>query len=70
MCGSLFGGTETPKTKNVAPAATVQSGETGTIATSVADEVDKNRKKRGYAATRTSTDRDTVVGGAGKTTLG
>ena len=70
MCGNLFGGVDTPKTTTVAPAASVQSAETGNAKSSVSEEVDRARKKRGYAATRTSTDRTTIAGTAGKTTLG
>lgn len=79
MCGNPFKKVSTPKivTQEVkapeptptAPTMTeINAQEEGTA---LSEEVAKNKKKRGYASTRTST-QNTIAGSAqgGKTTLG
>lgn len=70
MCGSLLGGSDTPEVQKIAPAPTSTSQENVSSTSAVKDAVDNARKKRGYAATRTSQSNDTISSGAGKTTLG
>jgi len=78
MCGSkLFGGGSSytaPKVEQVAPTPqAVTTSDVTDDASGISQEVEKQRKKRGYASTRTSTDRDTIAGMAqaqGKKTLG
>lgn len=76
MCGSkLFGGRgsyKAPKVEPVAPAPqTVTTSDVTDDGSGISAEVERQRKKRGYASTRTSTDRETIAGAAqGKQTLG
>ena len=67
--------TPKPKTEKVAPAPqAISPTETGAIDERIAAETEKNRKKRGYAATRIVDDRnvltDTAQNTAGRQTLG
>lgn len=77
MCGSkLFGGggsakVEAPKVEQAAPTPTTVTSSDVSDTSAISQEVERQRKKRGYASTRTSTDRETIAGAAqGKTTLG
>lgn len=74
MCGNLFGGSSSPKVEKVAPAPTAMSStDTGAQQDRMDAEAKKQRRKQGYASTRSAEDRsvltDTAQGGA-KTTLG
>lgn len=61
--------TEAPAPTPSAPSATEISASTDSNALS--DEINRNKKKRGYASTRTSTQVDTIASSAGgKKTLG
>lgn len=73
MCGGVFRGPKTPKQPEIKPIAPTPTDTTSTDVSSVADvaaDLERQRKKRGYASTRTSADRETIAGGAGKKTLG
>ena len=69
MCSNLFGGSKAPKVEKVAPAPqAVTSAETDDRA---AADAERQRKKRGYAATRVAEDRNVLTDtAAGKQTLG
>ena len=67
MCGNPFKSPSAPKIEQVAPAPTaVQSQEVDTTGS----DVDKQRKKRGYAATRVAEDRNVLTDSGKRTTLG
>ena len=69
MCGNPFKSPSTPKIEQVAPApapTAVQSQEVDTTGS----DVDKQRKKRGYAATRVAEDRNVLTDSGKRTTLG
>ncbi len=67
MCGNPFKSPSAPKVEKVAPAPTaVQSQEVDTTGS----DVDKQRKKRGYAATRVAADRNVLTDSGKRTTLG
>lgn len=73
MCGGVFRGPKTPKQPEIKPTAPTPTDTTGTDVSNIADvaaDLERQRKKRGYASTRTSADRETIAGGAGKKTLG
>ena len=76
MCGGVFRGPKTPKQPEIKPIAPTPTDTTSTDVSNVADvadvaaDLERQRKKRGYASTRTSADRETIAGGAGKKTLG
>ena len=76
MCSNLFKSpkVETPKVEKVAPAPTpVTPTDTGAMNDRVAAEAEKQRKKRGYAATRVAEDRAVLTDNAqagGRQTLG
>ena len=66
MCGNLFK-TSAPKVEKVAPAptpVTTQDVDTG------ADELAKQKKRKGYAATRIAEDRNVLTDSGKRTTLG
>jgi len=73
MCGNLFGGSKSsPKVEKVAPAPTaITPTDTGSQADRLAADAEKQRRKRGYASTRSAADRevltDTAQGGARQT---
>lgn len=79
MCGSLF---KSPKTPNYTPTVTEAPAPTPSAPSAteinasndsdaISEEVARNKKKRGYASTRTSAQVDTIAGSAtGKKTLG
>ena len=69
MCSNLFGGSKAPKVEKVAPAPqAVTSAESDDRA---AADAERQRKKRGYAATRVAEDRNVLTDtAAGKQTLG
>ena len=67
MCGNPFKSPSAPKIEQVAPAPTaVQSQEVDTTGS----DVDKQRKKRGYAATRVAEDRNVLTDSGKRTTVG
>lgn len=67
MCGNPFKSPSAPKVEQVAPPPTaVQSQEVETAGS----DVDKQRKKRGYAATRVAEDRNVLTDSGKRTTLG
>ena len=68
MCGNLFKSPSVPKVEPTPPAPTaVQAQDVDTTQSDAA----KQRKKRGYAATRVSDDRNVLTDAGGKrTTLG
>ena len=67
MCGNPFKSPSAPKIEQVAPAPTaVQSQEVDTTGS----DVDKQRKKRGFAATRVAEDRNVLTDSGKRTTLG
>lgn len=67
MCGNPFKSPSAPKIEQVAPAPTaVQSQEVDTTGS----DVEKQRKKRGYAATRVAEDRNVLTDSGKRTTLG
>lgn len=68
MCGNPFKSPSAPKVQTVAPAPTaVQAQDVDTSA----GDTDKERRKRGYAATRLADDRNVLTDAGGKrTTLG
>lgn len=74
MCGgSLFGSSvKTPEVQKVAPAPTqVTTSDTGTSGTADSDAARRERLKKGYASTRLSQDRNTILSGAsGRSKLG
>lgn len=75
MCSNLFGSkpkVETPKVEKVAPAPqAVTPTDANAIGDRVTAEAEKQRKKRGYAATRVADDRDVLTDSAqGRQTLG
>ena len=77
MCGNLFGSkpkVETPKVEKVAPAPqAVAPTDTGAMDDRVSAENEKQRRKRGFAATRIADDRSVLTDtaqGSGRQTLG
>ena len=79
MCGNPFKRPKTvtytaPVTEAPAPTPTAPSIteiKAAEDSNAISDEVSKNKKKRGYASTRTSTqDAGTIAASAGKKTLG
>ncbi len=67
MCGNPFKSPSAQKIEQVAPAPTaVQSQEVDTTGS----DMDKQRKKRGYAATRVAEDRNVLTDSGKRTTLG
>lgn len=76
MCGgSLFGSkkVEAPKVQQVAPAPTVVSNsDIGASGSADAEAARQARRKRGFASTQLSNDRNTVLANAtsGRSTLG
>ena len=75
MCGNLFGSkpkVEAPKVEKVAPAPqAVSASDTSAADDRAAAEAERQRKKRGYAATRVADDRGVLTDTAqGKQTLG
>lgn len=79
MCGGIFKSPKYPKytpTVTEAPAPTPSAPSATEISASndsnaLSDEINRNKKKRGYASTRTSTQVDTIASAAGgKKTLG
>lgn len=70
MCGGLFSKPKTPEVKKVDPVPTAVTN-TDTQTQGAESEANKEqRRKRGYAYNQLSKDRDTIVGGSGKKTLG
>lgn len=64
MCGNLFG-SKAPKVEKVAPAPQAMSGaETDAMNDRSAAEAERQRKKRGYAATRVADDREVLTDAA------
>ena len=72
MCANLFGGSKAPKVEKVAPAPQAVTGaETDAMADRAAEEAERQRKRRGYNATRVAEDRGVLTDNAqGKQTLG
>ena len=67
MCGNPFKSVKTPKVEPTPPAPTaVQTQDVDTTGS----DADKQRKKRGYAATRVADDRSVLTDAGKKTTLG
>lgn len=67
MCGNPFKSASAPKVEQVAPAPTaVQSQDVDTTGS----DADKQRKKRGFAATRVAEDRNVLTDSGKRTTLG
>ena len=65
MCSNLFGGSKSPKVEKVAPAPqSVSSAETEAISDRSAAEAERQRRKRGYAATRVADDRNVLTDAA------
>ena len=65
MCGNLFGGHSAPKVEKVAPAPQVIAPtDTGSTQERVAADTDKQRKRRGYNATRVAADRAVLTDAA------
>ena len=71
MCANLFSSPK-PKIEKVAPAPQAVSGaETDAMSDRAAADAERQRKKRGYAATRVAEDRNVLTDtAAGKQTLG
>jgi hypothetical protein len=62
MCANLFGGSKSPKVEKVAPAPQAVTGaETDAMSDRSAAEAERQRKKRGYAATRVADDRNVLT---------
>jgi hypothetical protein len=62
MCSNLFKSPKSPKIEQVAPAPqAVSSTESDAMNDRAAAEAEKQRKKRGYAATRVADDRNVLT---------
>ncbi len=67
MCGNPFKSVSTPKVEPAPPAPTaVQSQEVDTTAS----DAEKQKKKKGYLASRVAEDRNVLTDSGKKTTLG
>lgn len=67
MCGNPFKSPSTPKIEQVAPAPTpVASQDVDTVT----DDAAKQKKRKGYAATRVADDRNVLTDSGKRTTLG
>lgn len=67
MCGNPFKSPSAPKVEPVAPAPTpVASQDVDTMT----DDAAKQKKRRGYAATRVADDRNVLTDSGKRTTLG
>ena len=62
MCANLFGGSKSPKVEKVAPAPQAVTGaETDAMSDRSAAEAERQRKRRGYNATRVAEDRGVLT---------
>jgi len=67
MCGNPFKRVKTPEVQQVAPAPTpVTTQDVDTLT----DEAEKQKKRKGYQATRIADDRNVLTDAGKKTTLG
>ena len=72
MCANLFNSPKSPKVEKVAPAPQAVTGaETDAMSDRASAEAERQRKRRGYNATRVAEDRGVLTDNAqGKQTLG
>ena len=67
MCGNPFKSPSAPKVEKVAPAPTpVASQDVDTVT----DDATKQKRRKGYAATRVAEDRNVLTDSGKRTTLG
>ena len=67
MCGNPFKSSSAPKIEQVAPAPTpVASQDVDTVT----DDAAKQKRRKGYAATRVAEDRNVLTDSGKRTTLG
>jgi len=67
MCGNPFKSPDPPKVEKVAPAPTpVASQDVDTVT----DDATKQKRRKGYAATRVAEDRNVLTDSGKRTTLG
>ncbi len=68
MCGGVLSKPKMPEPIKVAPTATTVSNTDTGGKSSIMDEVERLRKKRGFASTKA--DKGTIAGQSSKSTLG